>query len=483
MFSTSKSNSNLTRAAAGLIRQFSIDPVRGAVVSLNGLTRGEKLLAIAGYAFCVSLLVLGLFLDAISGNAEPLKFPFTAAQSIHEMQPYAALFGLAGNVLAWTFIFTGAGRARKLIFYLLLVIYFAYVSLTTLFAQNLNALCLGLVIPVAFPIIHLVGRKLNLFVRAPAVMFILFGGVILAHALFAFLAVDEADTFGLILYIFFRYVNYLAFPLWMYSGLSLIGFAMAIALGIAKRSAGNSNSSILLKFVWVALAIHVLINSGIYMFTVYENPSGAGQIAPLMRTFVSVFLLIVALVLQLAKKLSPRVGVILLALSMAFGIFVIIVNSLFQLGFNATDPINAVLDKLGILPRGTFFMFTLMVGVLGAFVPFAQGDSAALPRAGRVLLAIGFAILFIAMMFVFVFTINTADGSNYTSNSVFTGLTVFGALVIGIPLTLFSLFARREASEEETPAASASSNITKIVVVVFPLITWLLNRVIVTVAR
>lgn len=472
----------LGRAAAGFIAQFSINPVRGAAISLKGLAKGEKLLALAGYAFCAFLLLLSLFLDAVSASAEPLKFPFTAAQSIHEMQPFAGMLALLGYVLAWTFIFTGAGRARKLAFYILLAVYFVFVMVATVFAQNLDALCIAPVVALVLPAVHLVGRRLKLFDRAPLLMFVIIGAVISVHAITAFFLADDADTFGLNIYTFFRYLNYLAYPLWMYSGISLIGFAMALASALANRAAGAADPAAL-KFAQLALAAHFAISVVIYVLRVAADPSLLGDVAPLISVAFSGLLLAAMFALKAGKKWSVRNALSLLALSLAFGIFVAIVNTLFKLGFNATDPINAALDKLGILPRGTFFMFTLMVGVLGSFVPFSEGDTPALPRPARVFIAVGFAILFIAMMFVFVFTVNTADGSNYTGDSIFTGLTVFGALLIGIPVTLVSLFGRRAPDAVDAPAASAPSGALKFLALAFPLVTWLLNRAILALAR
>lgn len=480
---TSTTKFNLRQTATGFIRQFSIDPVRGAVIGLKGLATGERLLAILGYAFCALLLLLSLFLDAVSNPSETLKFSFTAAQSIHEMQPFAGLLGLMGYVLAWTFILTGAGKVRPLFFCVLLFLYVVFGNSASFFAQNLQAICYAPIALVALSVLYLLGRKLKLFDRAPALMFVLIGAVIFVNGALAFLMADDADAFGLSIYTFFRFVNYLAFPLWMYSGVSLIGFAMAFAIGVAKGAIGAHDSSALIKFAQIAVFVHLGIYVVIYILRLVAEPGVAGQFAPLISVFVSGLIVLTMLGLKAAKKLTSRTALSLLALSMAFGIFVAIVNSLFKLGFNATDPINAVFDKLGIFPRGTFFMFTLMVGVLGSFVPFASGDSRALPHAARVLISIGFAILFIAMMFVFVFTTNTADGSNYTGDSVFTGLTVFGALLIGIPLTLISLFSTRGEDEEKTSASASVSGALKALVILFPLITWLLNRGLLMVAR
>jgi hypothetical protein len=158
----------------------------------------------------------------------------------------------------------------------------------------------------------------------------------------------------------------------------------------------------------------------------------------LLNYFISVFftfflvyplLILIALVLMLVRRWTPRAALIILWLGIATAIYHVLLGS----ALYGTDLTTVLYDAL--LPPAFLFMLFLFLDVLTFGKRFAQEDSPNFPRSARLLMYFGAALLFGATT-LFRLNARLPDGStdpsfiNLANNFVFVAFLFVGPLVL-----------------------------------------------------
>ena len=105
-------------------------------------------------------------------------------------------------------------------------------------------------------------------------------------------------------------------------------------------------------------------------------------------------LVLVMILTVVMRKWNTRNALTIMGLSFATPVMSLgIALSLFGGGRDVSDPLEMALAQTGILPDVIVFVGIMALSVLSAGASFSQSDGKYIPRSGRLLLGLGFALL------------------------------------------------------------------------------------------
>jgi hypothetical protein len=151
-------------------------------------------------------------------------------------------------------------------------------------------------------------------------------------------------------------------------------------------------------------------------------------------------------------------------------------------GFNLTDPLAGVVEKMRVFPAGLFFMATLLLSVQGTLVPWANKEGARIPRRARFLIAFGASHLIASMMFFLLNAADTATGKDFATGPILPTLFALGALLLGVPFLIYLAVKKQNelaGDEEEWGTAVARTRtarfggLARLVVLAMPVLLFL----------
>jgi hypothetical protein len=469
--------------ASQFFERYAADPIRGTRIQLSDIGPFERAIARIGYGLCIALVVASLFLEGIGGEG---SISVQAGDSALQMQELAGYIGVLVFALGWSIILTAAMQSHRVVHSMILLVFGVLAAVSLLGKPTLQAYCSTPIVTALLIISHVVMRRLKLAQRSPAAVFGITAVFVFGQYLVLFMHELLVSLNGQGVFEFFRAYNLLlAQPLWLTSSLSIIAFSLALARKLLEQVANGRNSRSFLVIAGIAIFSHFAFYTAVYVVRLILDPSLILSITPLSTVIVSGAMLLIAGILRALGRLTPRIAALLLASSIALGIFFILMAALLKFGIDASDPLSAAIETIGILPSGAFFMFTLMLSILGNFAPFANSAGDSVPRGARVLLAVGLALSFIAMMFVFLFTANPETGVNHTSSPTIAGTSTLGAVFIGLPLLAFRVLARSDSVignndmwNKRLSAAAVPNPLWAALLVGFPVLVFIASRVI-----
>jgi hypothetical protein len=148
------------------------------------------------------------------------------------------------------------------------------------------------------------------------------------------------------------------------------------------------------------------------------------------------------IVLAIRRTWDARGAAIFITARIVLWAFALVFTFLDVSQLNITDPLFTALEQTALVPPAFFFMFSLVLSVMGFFAPFANGESRWLPHKVRVPIALGAILLILSMMFYFLDSRAMANGANLANTIIIPTFFYLGAGILGIPLLMYMLIWR-----------------------------------------
>lgn len=428
--------------AIRLLDRYALDQFRGAKIDPTGLSPSMRGLVLLGYLVVITLVLLALLMERLGADLSTTSFVPSLQNTPHVIPVLALWVTLASYAIGWALLMTGAVFARRSLF---IGVCLAFVALNIAgLSQDASAPDLAIAPIIGTPALALALRVVR--AKAPALnplLITLLFAVLIGLSVALWLGTTAPPNSATATHAAFVFLNVLAYPIWLMSGLSLIAFAISIARSVIARLRNSMSESSLTRLVTAVLIAHPLI-SGAAALVLMGSAIGA-TFAPVVAqdAVLSLPIGVIMLVLLARKRWTGPNAAMLLGVRIALFIFSLTYLILQSSGFNVADPVNGTLEKLALLPSSLFYMGGMALSLLGFFVPFANTETAKLSRTARILLALGCAILLVGMMFFLLNTVNDA-GENLAGDSIFSTLFLLGVLLLGLPFLIFTALRRRE---------------------------------------
>jgi len=428
--------------ARGAARDHLREKAREGLIDLATLPENLRRLAMAGYA-SAGLLLAGVLFGELFGRGHA---GVTFHDGIRLVRVPVGVLVLAGAGFAagWAALLAGASRCPRGIFWPLFLLFLLEAfALTGPVAGGWGRALLLLVPAVA---LAFRGRQRADWAERPALeVACWFGTALLCVILLGLLAphasVAAEALFGSLL------IPFLALLPWF----ALLGMEVveaALKLGrwlvrpLRKRLSDRALSRAavpLLTLLWLAGLAALSGTSG----GMLEEVIGLTLLAALP-------VLLAALLLALARRLTGRAAAILITLHLAF----------FPLGFGFALSLRGqgfaewVLATTGLFPPVFLFAALIVYDAFNAGPRFAEGDSRLLPRPARVLLYFGMLLLLLSFALLRLNARVPATGRlDQEVQEILNGWFGAGLVVCGLPYLGWILWKRRGwlAGEEEAP--------------------------------
>jgi uncharacterized membrane protein YozB (DUF420 family) len=426
---------NTTGTIAGIIDRFTMAPVRDAFVDLRNLRRSDRVLVWVGYTLLLLLIGTAAWIDLNQHRLLAVAYP--APGEVTRTIAWLVILACSlGFVAAWSYLLLAATRLPPLGGLVLIGLLVVQVAVVRGFALEVSLWRAAIMLPIALLLIAVAWwARRQTHEHAPAWPIIGFAILLLGLSLW-FWSGDASERAAQA-HVLFGLSFFAALPIWVLSGLALATLSTAFAAGVITRLRESFRASTLQRILRMALFAHpflaLILACPIYSLLMLDNI--AYQVLGAVLTIDGLLafgFMLIALVLLLVQKLDLRRSALLLAIRLIISLFLLTILVALFGEFNLADPFVGVIEQLQIAPPGFFFMFTLMLSILGFFVPFANTETAWLPRTARIPLAFGAALLVASTFLFLLHARQVGDGSELATPTLFP-LFLLGAVALGLP--------------------------------------------------
>jgi hypothetical protein len=443
--STDAETTSTARSLLEIADRFTLAPIRDALIDLDGLPTGERLLIYVGYALMLGLVAVAVVTDWIGVALLAVAYP--APGDVTRTIPWLALGACTiGFVTGWAYLLLAATRLPGAAAAVLVVLFMTQITLArsfdigTMLARLPYSLAAGLAIAGAVVWLRRSSRSAGLWV--------VFSGLMALCAMGFWLTGDAIERAAQV-HNFFGLAFYASLPIWLLSGLALVTLGAALAAGIVGRLRDSYPPRALSRTFAAVVFGHPLLvlvlSCPIYALLLFDSLAYQVMGAVLVVDGVLTLLLaLIGLAMVVFGWWQPRRAAVLLALRLTLAIFLLgLMVALFG-EFNLADPFLGAVEQLRIIPAGFFFMLTLVLSVLGFFIPFANGRSPHLPRLARIPLSFGAAILVTTTFFFMLHAKEVPSGAEVATQVLYP-LFFLGAAFLGLPWLIYTLACNRVA--------------------------------------
>lgn len=424
-----------------------LGPLRDSFLDTRELPAAERWLVWLGYAILGGLILCTLALETLNGRwpHDQWSYLLYTAEGITRQLTWVAVAATSvGFATGWAYLFIGAGQARW------------FITATAVVAWTFTLL-IGIARPdTILPDVVVLG------LTAVLIAFLvfahrrqlwgdwghaLFGGLtaLLLFAILLFWFTDAPNQRGLDAYALFSVTFYLTEPFWIILGIALIQFGMNIAGQIVERRRQRLSETSLRRRVLLTLFVQSpfeMLIGGPLLFL--SSESGFLHTLNLVGSLLwydgllGGFLAFGALIALVTRRWNARTAALFLAVRITFFFYAIAYILILANGFDLSNPFYAGVDKLQILPPATYFMISLILGVLAFFVPFTSGDSPTFPQHSRIPLAFGASILTTTVIFFYFQSRDVATGAEISSSVLLPVTFYLGSTLLGLPYLLYT---------------------------------------------
>jgi hypothetical protein len=419
---------------ARIVDRFTLAPMRDALVDLSGLPAGDRVIVWLGYALFLALLAASALFDL--GGYGLLRVAYPAPGEVTRTISWAAIgVASAGFAAGWAYVLLAATRISRLVALLApgvlaAQLFFIRAWQASANLERLPAIVAGCVAAagLAYVLWRRHGPALGLVLLAALV-----AGLAALHWLTGDASVRAAQAHSSLGLIYFA-----SLPIWLAAGLALLTLGSALAAGVVARLRDTFAPGTLRLLFAIVIFGHpfliVLTFCPTYILVFSEGePAQILGLIMFVDMLCSLLVALLGLALLATRRWGLRQASVLIAVRLTLVVFVLGLLVADVSGFNLADPLAATIERVGALPPGLFFMFSLILSVLGFFMPFANGDGARIKRRARVPLAIGAALLCTSTLFFFLNAKDVATGEDLATGVALTTPFLVGAVALGFP--------------------------------------------------
>lgn len=430
-----------------ILDYFTLAPLRETLLNVRTLTPEQRRMALGGYMVLAlvggSVIGWRILRDVLPGVLYPAPGGVT-----RELSVLTIFICSVGFALGWGYILVGAIRTRLSFFFMAFGLFI--VNMLWMRVSLIPALMLVRLIGV-IPLVLVVGGVLwwgkRHFAASPA-RFILSVAGLIWMGLAVFWFTGEAANRAFHLQNIFGLIYFAAVPLWVLAGAAVINFCASAARHVTLQLHEWLAPETLRRLTLAILCLHPLLTFlvGIPFFILFvtndptlqgiANWFGLDLLATLPLTFA-------ALVSVARTRWSTRTAGLLLSIRLTLFLFIVVLQILVLGQLNMAELGLIAVEKLGIIPSEVFFIGTLLLTVLGFFIPLAREDSARFPQTLRVYWTFGAAILIVSMMFFFLSAREVETGKNLASGVLLPGLLTLGLYYGGFVYVIFLIWRRK----------------------------------------
>ena len=396
-------------------------------VDLHGLSFILKILTTAGYLAVLGQLLFTLVIERL-GFSLPVV-AYSIVDKIYQVPLVVMAVTAIAFIMGWVFLLTGAAASRARVFLPVLTVF----ALQLFMVSSLLGIFVELLFIIAVLLIYLLTFRTNFWRDLPDLHF--FGWLLAVSAIFILSVGTSATNAELAsaLSTNFSIVMLLTLAFWV-----LLGFSV-FSLGIKVGKFVTSYARKALPFPALsALAVFlVIIHPMVALLVIWQ---GRDPFWSFDLPF-SVLFLLVALVLWILRRWSPRVAAIFLALSVATPVIMVCLSGAFA-GRSFTEN---VLKMTGFFPPILLFVLMTTYNLLGMGVTFTGVDGRVMPKRARILLYFGTLILVVAcMLFISNEHIAGTDTLATDYQDLINSFISISAFIFIIPYGIWMIVKRRE---------------------------------------
>jgi hypothetical protein len=475
------------REAVGAV---TLAPVRSVLIDASGLSPGLRTATLGSYVVFVLIIASALLLPIVDGTL--LRFAYPAPQAVTRELTWVAVAVISiGYASGWALLLTGAAGRHPALLALASLLF----GLNSLFVRPEQLPTALAQLPVVLALVAVIGLGLGLAARAGLVeraphLTVLLTALVIAGAAAGFWLSGDPAARGAQSQAAFAVLFFLSIPIWCLAGLALAQFGIGLGRACVMRLRQTTSERGIRRIAAWAVFGHPLLLIALgcpAIALILTDQAEAVYLILLMiiDLFFCSALALVGLVLLALRRWTTRTAALLLAVRVALLLEMLAFIVLQGSGFNITDPVTGAVEQLNLFPPAFFFMATLVLSVLGFFAPFANRNSARLPRSIRVPLALGAAVLIVTAMFFFLNARDVSTGEDLVSGSLLPSLFYVSADAIGLPYLVYLTVRRRdeivgpqeswEPEANPTPAAQLGGRALLMLIGLLPLVTLLLG--------
>jgi hypothetical protein len=420
---------------------FTLAPIREIQIDTTNLSRSDRLFVYGGYGFLALFALCSFLVDIFGVSLGDLTYRAPGLPT-RTVSLFVVLVSGAGFVVSWTcllFTTTRMQRIGKIVIFGLFLVhssFFVRFEPIPVVVRILMALCVA---GVSFWLLKIASQ------RGLAALACIPIALLLTMFMIVWRVINDDNAWLSQLHNTFLLGLMASIPLWLISGISLATLSINGAAAIITRLRDSFSYRTLRNVLLIVLFGHPLLSwllSGmIDIFFLLGNSFRV--LGDILRVdgFFSLMFAMMAGGLLLLQRLSLRVAGILLFLRLAFSFFATTLFVALYGQFNLADPFSGAVEQLQIMPPTAFFTLTLIVSVLGFFVPFMNIETVHWKRLLRIPLAFGVVFLLMTCFF-FLLHAREVQGATNIAEDVLFPLFFVGAVLVGTPVLFWIAFRR-----------------------------------------
>ncbi len=425
--------------------------IREALVGFEGFSMGQRVLIIFGYLGVFAMLGLTLATEVL--NERLVRITFEIGNDTKEIPLFVMIFSLIGLTTGWAFILTGGTDSRRRIFIpiaLIFIVQFLLFMPINAGGAFLLAYGFGLLIAVVILFVYLATRGEAFWDRWPLLEFMLWLGV-LGFMMTMFWFAENQEQRAYAMDANFSLLLLLTVIFWALAGLAVIDLSVRVAeivIVVLRKVFPEEFLRVLTAALIIARPILTIIAFFIFG-VVLDVPSDSIPAGAILFDMLFIIPLVLVMILTVVlRKWNTRNALTIMGLSFATPVMSLgIALSLFGGGRDVSDPLEMALAQTGILPDVIVFVGIMALSVLSVGASFSQSDGKYIPRSGRLMLGLGFALLVTTITY---YGVNVreiaAPGEGKVPLEEFVDIIfMLSAVFLGTPYLAWIVWRRREA--------------------------------------
>lgn len=441
MASQSEASSNTLLT---IVDAFTLAPIRDTFLDTHDLPGAQRAIAFGGYLlfFGLVLCTLGLELFGMRWSG-----PVYTAEAISRQISWGAVVAASmGFVLGWAYLLVGAAQARWYLVVPVLSLLALQCLLGVSYDSSFVSSVFVLVVIGAVAITLGISHRQRWFDHAPH--WVLLGlTLILAVGVGAFWLSRSAAARGADAYAVVAFAFWFTEPMWVLGGLALVKFGIFVASSTVGRLRVGFSAQAVRWFGALVLLLHPPLAALIAFPLLFLGGEGtllayAGALGSFIwyDGLLCGGLALLALGAVVLKRWRADTAALFLALRLTLFGYGLTFTILMMSGFDMSNPFFGTVERLALFPPAFYFMGTLVLGVLGFFMPFANDGSRFLPRTSRIALIFGCAILTTTVIFFFFQSRDVETGAEISSALILPTTFYLGTTLLGLPYLIYVAF-------------------------------------------